>query len=289
MMIRALALAFATIYALAAHADPAAWHVTRPGGGGELWLLGSVHYLRDEDYPLPAVVDELYARAEIVVMELDLDVLDPLLSQSRFLAAAMLPAGQKLPDVLSDEVYARAKAQADALGIDLALLERFEPWLVAVTMLDLGMSRLGYRADRGLEQYLLQKARADRKEILGLETLETQIAVFDGLSDVEQQAMLEQTLEELNEAAEAMSQMIAAWRAGELDDLADVLMQEFAAFPSLYTTLVVNRNADWVESLEGFLADPRPHLVVVGALHLVGEHSVIKSLAARGLQVRAVR
>jgi hypothetical protein len=251
--------------------------------------LGSVHYLRDQDYPLPDIVDELYARAEVIVMELDLDDLDPLRSQSQFLAAAMLPAGQRLADVLSDEVYAQAKARADTLGIDIGMLERFEPWLVAVTMLDLGMGRLGYRSDRGVEQYLLRKAGDDGKEVRGLETLDAQIAIFDGLSNVEQQAMLKQTLEELGTADEAMTQMVAAWRAGELEGLADLLMREFAAFPRLYAELVVDRNDDWLEPLEVLLADPRPHLVVVGALHLVGEHSVIESLAARGLQVSVVR
>lgn len=284
-MIRLAALA--CLCATAAHADPAAWRVTGPGHG-ELWLLGSVHYLREQDYPLPGIVDELYARAEVLVMELDLDDLDPLQSQSKFLAAAMLPAGSLLPDVLPPDVYSLAAERAEAFGVDLALLERFEPWLVAVTMLDLGMSRLGYRAERGLEQYLLRKAAQDGKEILGLETLDTQIAVFDGLSTVEQQALLEQTLEELDAAETAMAEMIAAWREGELDRLADTLMQEFAAFPSLYEALVVDRNTSWLDTLAALLEDPRPHLVVVGALHLVGDDNVIDLLAARGFDVSVV-
>jgi hypothetical protein len=284
-MIRVAALT--CLCTAAAQADPAAWRVTGDGDG-ELWLLGSVHYLREQDYPLPGIVDELYRRADVLVMELDLDDLDPVQSQAKFLAAAMLPAGRELPDVLPMDVYALAAERAGAIGIDLALLERFEPWLVAVTMLDLGMGRLGYRAERGLEQYLLRKAEQDGKEILGLETLDAQIAVFDGLSAAEQQALLEQTLEELDAAETAMAQMISAWRAGRLDGLADTLMQEFASFPRLYDALVVDRNTNWLDSLAAFLEDPRPHLVVVGALHLVGEDNVIELLTARGFDVRAV-
>ena len=284
-MIRALALT--CLWAAAAQADPAAWRVTTPEGG-ELWLLGSVHYLRELDHPLPPLVDRLYAQADVLVMELDLDDLDPLQSQAHFLAAAMLPPGRTLPEVLGPDVYSHAAERAAAFGVDLRLLDRFEPWLVAVTMLELGMVQLGYRAERGIEQYLLGKAAADGKPILGLESLETQIAVFDGLSTPDQRALLEQTLGELDGAEAAMAKMIAAWRNGELDALADTLMQEFGSFPALYDALIVKRNLRWLDSLAVFLEDPRPHLVVVGALHLVGPDSVIDSLSARGFRVEVV-
>lgn len=269
---------------LQASAGPAAWRLTGTNDN-EIVLLGSVHYLRDEDYPLPAVIDQLYDRADALVMELDLDDIDPLQTQSAFLKAAMLPAGTSLPDVLDADIYALAQAQARALGIDSEMLQRFEPWLVAITMLDLGLSRLGFRADRGLEQRLLARARSDHKEVLGLETLEAQIAIFDRLTILEQQSLLEQTLNELTSADDAMSELVDAWRRGELEPLADTLMGEFADFPELYETLVVERNESWIAKLETLLADGGNYLVVVGALHLVGRHSVIDLLHERGFDV----
>jgi uncharacterized protein YbaP (TraB family) len=281
-----LALALLWI-AAGASAEPAAWHV-RSRSGGEMWLLGSVHYLREADHPLPSVIDELYARASTIVMELDLDDIDPAQSQSEFLSAAMLARGTTLPDVLAPETYALAKVHAGALGIDLALLERFEPWLVAITMLDLGVARLGFRAEHGIEQYLLRKARLDGKQVLGLETLATQIAIFDSLSAEQQEALLEQTLAEIDSANDVMNEMVAAWRLGRLDELSATLMEDFAEFPELYSTLVVDRNTSWIETLEALLATPERHLVVVGALHLVGEHNVVDLLAADGFVVEAV-
>jgi len=250
--------------------------------------LGSVHYLRASDHPLPAVIDELYSRAGTLVMEIDLDDLDATRAQTDFLSAAMLPQGTTLPEVLAPETYALAQTQAAALGIDLALLERFEPWLVAITMLDLGVGRLGFRPEHGIEQYLLRKAQRDGKQVLGLETLATQIAIFDALSADQQEALLEQTLAEIDSADEVMSGLVEAWRAGELDELTTTLMEDFAEFPELYSTLVVDRNTKWIETLEALLAEPNSHLVVVGALHLVGEHNVVDLLAAEGFVVEAV-
>jgi uncharacterized protein YbaP (TraB family) len=200
----------------------------------------------------------------------------------------MLARGTTLPDVLAPETYSLAEAQARALGIDLTLLKNFEPWLVAITMLELGVGRLGFRAEHGIEQYVLQKARLDGKEVLGLETLATQIAIFDDLSTDQQEALLEQTLAEIDSAEDVMNQMVDAWRSGRLDELATTLMEDFAEFPELYSTLVVDRNMRWIETLEALLEKPERHLVIVGALHLVGEHNVVDLLVADGFLVEPI-
>ncbi len=262
-------------------ADPAAWLV-EGHGGGELRLLGSMHELRSSDYPLPTSIDELYARADTLVMELDLDDLDSVAEQATFLAAATLPEGKVLGDVVAAPLYARTDRAARRLGVDIAQLERFEPWMVAVSLLELGTRRVGFEAQRGVEQYLLGKARRDHKQILGLETVEFQVGLFDHLSAHDQQALLEQTVNELDSAGATLDSLARAWRQGELDAAAKELLGEFDGFPELYATLVKQRNARWVPVLERLLENGHRYLVVVGALHLVGDDSVIALLRRRG-------
>jgi hypothetical protein len=280
----ALLLALA-VPAVRAAADPAAWRV--PGtNGGDVTLLGSMHVLRPTDHPLPPSVDALIERAERIVMEIDLDDVDAVAQQRVILTTAMLPQGTVLRDVLDARVYRLVEQNARSLGLDLALLERFEPWFLAVTLLDQGMRRLGFQGERGVEQYVVGRSRLAGKEIVGLETLEFQIGIFDSLPPPQQQAMLEQTLAELDEAATALDAMVAAWRAGELESLSAELLDDFDEFPGLYDSLVTKRNNAWVPELEAMLADGRRHLVVVGALHLVGPGSVIELLEQRGHDVR---
>ncbi len=269
-----------------AGAAPAAWRIAGDNGG-EVVLLGSMHVLRASDYPLPPLVDELYSRAETLVMELDLD--DPKLGaeQATLLEAATLPRDQVLRDVVDPGLYRLAQQRARGLGFDLGLLDHMEPWLVAITLLDVGMQRIGFEAQRGLERYLVGKAAANHKEIVGLESLAKQIGIFADLSAHDQEAMLAQTLQELDGADAAMSDLVGAWREGRLDDLSESLIEDFGDFPGLYETLVTERNAKWTVDLERMLGDGHKYLVVVGALHLVGRDSVIDRLTARGH--RAVR
>ncbi len=281
-----LALLTALLPALVT-AEPAAWRVAG-SNGSEVVLLGSVHTLRESDYPLPPSIDALYESADRLVMEMDLDDLDPAAIQAALLRAAVLPADTRLADVVAPAVYREADSQASALGMDLALLDRFEPWLVAVSMLELGMSRMGYRADRGIEQYLLNRAAGDGLDVLGMESLATQVAVFDNLSMAQQEALLEQTLGEIESAETVMDEMIAAWRDGELETLADSLLADFDAFPDLYVSLVVERNTAWTSTIEAMLDDGLRYLIVVGGLHLVGDDSVIRMLGARGYTVERI-
>jgi hypothetical protein len=274
----------ASLACLPAAAAPAAWRIAGKNGG-EIALLGSLHVLRASDYPLPPLVDELYARADTLVLELDLDDPDLPSQQAVLLKAAALPRGQALRDVVDAGLYRLVDQRARALGFDLALLDHLAPWLVAITLLDIGMQRIGFEAERGLEHYLVGKAAANHKEIVGLESLAKQIGIFADLSADDQEAMLEQTLQELEGADAVMSELVGAWRDGRLDALSDGLLDDFAEFPGLYETLVTERNAAWTAELEGMLDDGRKYLVVVGALHLVGRDSVIERLTARGHRV----
>jgi uncharacterized protein len=284
LLLRFVAALTAALLCLPAAAAPAAWRIAGKNGG-EVALLGSMHVLRASDYPLPSLIDELYLRADTLVMELDLD--DPNLAgqQAVLLEAAMLPQGKVLRDVVDASLYRLAEERARGLGFDIGLLERMEPWLVAITLLDAGMKRIGFEAQRGLERYLVGKAAADRKEIAGLESLAMQIGIFDDLSADDQEAMLAQTLQELDDAETVMNGLVTAWRDGQLDAMSESLLEDFDDFPELYDTLVTQRNAAWTVELERLLDDGRKHLVVVGALHLVGRDSVIDRLTARGHRV----
>jgi uncharacterized protein YbaP (TraB family) len=265
-------------------ADPAAWRLSGDDGS-EITFLGSMHVLRASDHPLPAFVDTLIERAETIVMELDLDDIDPATQQRIVLGAATLAQGETLEELLDPDLYSLLAQRTRELGVDLALLERFEPWFLSVMLLDVGMRRFGFEAERGVEQYVLGRAQRASKEIVGLESLEFQIGIFDSQPARSQQMMLAQTLAELDEAEMAMAAMADAWRDGELEALSEELLDDFAAFPGLYDALVSERNEAWVDSLEGLLADGRRYLVVVGALHLVGNDNVIDLLAARGHRV----
>ena len=283
-----LALAWLWLLPVAALADSAGHPVTMwmaEGAANRVYLLGSVHLLREQDHPLPQVIDNVYDDAETLYMELDMDDLDPLLMQSTINRLGMLDEGTSLRDVMGDDLYAEAMAVAAELDMPLEMLERTEPWFAAITVEQLALARIGFNPSYGVEMHLLRKATRDRKPILGFESVEQQLAYLDGLSLDAQRDLLMQTLTESAAIREIMDDLILAWRSGDIDYLEQSLLEDVSGYPELYDTIVANRNRLWVDTIDELLEHEDDYLVVVGALHLVGEDGVPQLLQQRGVRI----
>jgi hypothetical protein len=257
------------------------------GRQNTVYLLGSVHLLRDADGGLPGAAEPAYADAERVIMEIDLDdpaVADPAALLAEMQRSALLPAGQTLRGVLGSDYEAIAR-QVSAAGLDLATLDGFAPWFVATLVMQVELAGRGFRPELGVEQRVADRAARDRKPIEGLETPAEQFAVLGRLPLHEQKRFLQMTLEETENIDAELERMVEAWRAGDATALAELLSEGYEDFPELYGPLTEDRNRAWAEHLADLLDDPDDYLVVVGALHLVGRNSVVDLLRRRGYEV----
>ena len=256
------------------------------GEHNTVWLLGSVHVLRAGDATLPTAAEEAFDDAEQIVMEVDLDGADadPLALATAMQSQALLPEGQTLRSVLGSD-YAAMNAQARQSGIDLASLDPFAPWLVAMAVLDQEMARRGYLPEHGVEQTLARRAARQGKPIEGLETAAEQFAMLASMPLPTQKRFLQMTLDESAELDQELADMLAAWRTGNTAALAAMLEQESQTFPDLYRRLTIERNRAWVQQIDQMLESRDDYLVVVGALHLVGPESVVDLLRRRGHRV----
>ena len=255
------------------------------GAHNQVYLLGSVHLLRKGDYPLPDVIERAYDDAESLVMEIDMDDLDPVETQALVTRLGVLPDDRTLEDVLGPEDYAVAEAAAVELDIPLSLLDKSEPWLAAITIEQLILSRLGFNAMHGVEMTFLGKARRDAKPIEGLETFAEQIGFLDGLSPAAQRDLLLQSLTEGAELRGIMDSLIEAWKTGDVGFMESRMLDELAKFPELYDVIVVDRNRRWIDQLVPLMQHEDDYLVIVGALHLIGDDGVPAMLEAAGVDV----
>ena len=259
------------------------------GEHNRIYLLGSVHLLREQDYPIPTAIYAAYDDAETLIMELDMDDLDPAASQQVITRLGVIEGERTLADLLGPEHYAEAQRIADTLGVPLGLLNKNEPWLAAISIEQMMLQRTGFNPQFGIENHLLEKAVKDRKDVLGLEEFEQQLSYLDSLSPPAQRSLLLETLKEAGDIEPMMDALTNAWRNGDLNFLESETLAQMQAFPELYEALVVARNRDWTRQITDLLDDRQDYLIVVGALHLVGEDGVPNLLARRGNTIRQVR
>lgn len=259
------------------------------GLSNSIYLLGSVHLLRADDHPLPPVIDQAYEDADTIVMELDMDDIDPVKAQSLLTELGLIHDDRSLSDLMGPELYAEAAALATSADIPLAMLVKSEPWLAAITVEQLMLSRIGFNPLYGIEHHFLEKAQADEKEILGLETVEEQLTFLDSMSLESQRALLLQSLKESVDIQKIMDELVNAWRHGDIAFLEDNMLDDMRQYPELYRTIVVDRNRNWLRKVQKLLEDEGDYLIVVGALHLIGEDGLPALLAEQGVEVRQLR
>ena len=256
--------------------------------GKRVDILGSIHFLRPGRDQLPPAVVEACAKADVVVMEIDLDRIDPVAAQAAMQQLGVDPDGRTLDVILGASDYALAETKAQAAGIDLAALRVFEPWFAALTITQLELLKLGLDPNSGVEQQVLALVHRDRKEVRGLETLGEQLAVMDSLPAGAQRDFLMQTLDDASSMEEEIDGIVKAWKAGDARALEDDFLDELQDQPEVYRKIVVERNRNWATELKPLLRDRRNYLVVVGTLHLVGPDSLIGMLRKAGYDAKQV-
>ena len=284
-------LALAMLVTAAAFWAPAApalplWELT--GTRNTIMVLGSIHLLRATDYPLAPAITQAFDEADIVLMEIDMDDLDPAVSAQTIAALARDGKGRQLQELLGPQAWRAASAEAGKLGLDLSSLAPFEPWYAALAVTQLRLAQLGFDQSLGIEAKLSTEARKQGKEIRGLETLESQLGTLDNLSSEAQRNFLQTTLEEAREAGEVADEMIAAWKTGDLATLDADLLESVREQPEVYRALIVQRNENFARVIGGLKDDSQDYLIVVGTLHLVGPDSVLSLLGRKGIQSRQI-
>ncbi len=266
---------------------PPMWRVS--DADNEIYLLGSFHALKPSDYPVGPEVDTAFADAEAVAFEVAPEELaSPQLAMA-MVQAAMQPAGRTLQDSLDAQGWQRLQDYAGERGLPLETYQAYEPWFVAL-LVSLGeMARIGYEPSQGLDQQLVARAQREGKRTMGLETGASQIAVLDGMSEVEQRQSLAEALDDAEDFRARIDKLHRQWREGDEAGLSELLTVEFKRdYPQLYRRINTDRNNAWLPKLRRLLDEERSDdtLVVVGTLHLLGPDGLVSLLQAQGYRVQ---
>jgi uncharacterized protein YbaP (TraB family) len=264
-----------------AHADGASvWSMK--GERNTVYLAGSVHALPQDQAGFSTQLEMAYEAADALVMEVDLDDLDPLEAVEFITSRGTLTGPETLADVLGAEKYRSVSELAASVGLPEFAIAKLEPWAAALMLTQVALMSTGYDPQLGIDMQLMNRARADRKPIEGLETIEDQLGIFDGRSTAEQVKFLVQAANDVPEMRDDLERLIRAWREGDLAAMERELQEERSHAPALYDQLLGARNRAWMPKIEALLTAEQDYLVVVGTLHFVGRDGLLQLLKRAG-------
>lgn len=268
-------------------AETSLWKVSQ--GDNILFLGGTIHVLRESDYPLPDAYQWAYDQASIIGFETDLRTITDTTFQTRLLAAARYPAGEDLSDHVSIEALQALQSQSEKAGINPAVLLPYKPAVAMFSLMRLELSRLGVTAG-GVDEYFMLKADAQDKPIIGLETGDQQIQFLTELGVGFESEFILHSLTEIEQLESMLHQMIGMWRSGDNARLEATFVTPLQQdYPGIYRSLLLERNRDWVRQLEALLETTAVELVLVGVAHLPGNDGLLNQLQRRGYEVEQVQ
>jgi uncharacterized protein len=264
-------------------ADSSVWRVS--DGDSHIYLAGTIHLLRASDYPLPSVFEQAYQDADALYFETDIAGLTGLDTQVRMLQRLTYQDGRTLRSVLNDEAYAALENYAEDAGLPLVMLQTYKPGLLTSTLSLLEFQKLGF-SPQGVDAYFHSRALADNKPRGELESIDSQIDTLASMGEGNESDFILYSLQDLDQLERQITDMVAAWRAGDMEALDSLLIQPMLVqSPALYQDLLVDRNQAWMPLIEAMFEQQGTEYVLVGAAHLVGDHGLLAMLTERGYRV----
>jgi|SRR5208283_149457 len=299
MMLRLL---YALLLCSAFLSEPAVYAAGSDAGSGKgfIWkiqyntatsyLLGSIHAMKKESYPLNSKIETAFDKSEVLVVEADINNMG-----QNGLAALMTEAFYSDSDSLDKHVskatFDAVMNEADRLGMERSFFMVQKPWFIAISLEAFLFWKMGFDPNYGVDKHFLDEA-ANKKQVLELENIDEQLALLSGLSDDEQDAFLNCTVKSAKNEEKMPDMLLASWNTGDAKRLESIMSADSESCPlpsSITDRLITKRNITMELKIESMLKTGKSYFIVVGAGHLVGGDGIIELLEKKGYAVEQLQ
>jgi len=249
-----------------------------------VFVLGSIHYLKKEVYPLDEKIEKAFEQADILVVEANINDTGKADTQ-KLVESALYLDDETLEKHVSAQTYGLVKKELERLGVPLELIGKQKPWFLALTLASLEIVKLGFDPNYGIDRYFLSKAEG-KKKILEMESFDYQINLFCQLTEKEQELLLLYTLKDIKVLEQELDKLVQAWTSGDTKGMESIItksVSEDKRLSPIYDKFIYERNKNMASKIEDYLKTKETYFVIVGAGHLVGNQGIIEILKGKGV------
>jgi len=264
------------------------WKISGNGLKKSSFLFGTHHLIDKELIPQFDSIMAVCGQSDAVVGEMDLKT--PGMQKKMMQGAVM--KGKKMKDLVSASDYQLLDTEfKSVMGVGMSVLGSFKPMmLMSMHQLVLYLKSTGSKKQPTAVDDLFQKqARAAKKKVIGLETLETQMNIlFNNISLERQAEILLFEVRDKEQMLTELKQLNDVYISGDLEKMKELDVDDESMRPEERKMLVDDRNLNWIKQLPALFKE-QSCFVAVGCLHLVGDNGLINQLRLKGYNVEPVR
>jgi len=269
------------------------WKITGNDLEKPSYLYGTIHMIAKDKFFVTENTEKAIAETERMTFEINMEDMNNMGMMMSMMMNAFMKDGGSLKKLLTEEEYALVKVKFDEIGLPIALFDRVKPMFTSMmTSMDLsgGNPMEGGGDVVSYEMEFMEKAKARKMEMQGLETVEYQMSMFDSIPYEAQAQMLVESVQagDVSSAeTDQMAQMVALYTAQNLNGLSELISAEEGGMGEYEDILLVNRNKNWIPVM-GEQMKTKSTFFAVGAGHLGGEEGVIRLLRKEGYTLTAM-
>jgi hypothetical protein len=264
--------------------DPSSllWEITGNGISKPSYVFGTIHLIPKEDYFFSKKNMEMLKNCKVLALEIDIESMT--LQQKVDLAKkALMPANQKLSDLMGEEKYEKMKLfLITEYGISEKRIdskyERIKPFFLSGIILKDKIGKV-----KTYEAELIKYAKKHKLKTMGLETIEEQMAIIDKVS-MEEQIDEYLNLEELDD----YDTLLKYYKSQNLDSLYAAANESIEKDSEFEEDFINGRNRKWIPRMVSEMII-QPTFFAVGALHLPGDNGVLQLLRNKGYIVNPIK
>ena len=248
------------------------------------FLGGSVHILREQDFPIPEEFYHAFEQSSIVVLETDIEAIaNPDILQL-MLTQMFLPDGQTLDSILDSGTFELLQAKCVEIGFSIESVIRFRPSVV-INMLTMAEIQNSGFVQQGVDNYFLEKAKDADKPLSFLESIESQINLLFSMGEGYENEFVTYSLMDMENSILDLDSLVSEWKDGRIEYTEQVLLEMKNSWPAIYSALIIDRHNAWMPFLESYLTTEEIEFVIVGYAHLPGPDGLLRRLENSGYTV----
>jgi uncharacterized protein YbaP (TraB family) len=257
------------------------WKISGNGLTKPSYLFGTIHITCDAT--LSDKVKKALDNTEQLCLELDMDDAS---MQGQMMNSMMMKDGETMKSLASDEDFKIVDAfLTNNVGYSALMLNPIKPFMVTAMLYP---KMLGCEM-QSVETELMAIAKAQNEEVIGLETVAEQLAVFDAIPYKEQMNELVITAKDnMQRDKTELTEMMALYKTENVEAMVAFTEKSPNVMTSKYSDILLkNRNQNWISRMTT-ISLTKPTFFGVGAAHLGGKEGVIALLRKAGFKVEAV-
>ncbi|WP_018923131.1 TraB/GumN family protein [Salsuginibacillus kocurii] len=256
-------------------------------GEQTVYLFGSIHIGEERMYPLDDVIEERFEEADRLAVEVNIsDYETDQEITNQLMSAGLYQGEERLSDYLPEETFEHLLEELSFMPGQEDMIDQFQPWLATLMLTQQAVMTTEFDPDFGVDQYFLEQASDQDIPIDSLEDIEDQINMFTQTPQDEQIKELELTLQDMDGASEALEDLQQIWLDGNEEAIEEMRDQDGET--ATHDTLALDeRDAHMAAEIINYLEEDNEEttFVVVGAMHLVGENSIVDQLEQHNFKV----